>query len=131
MTPVSDYLSGALASARTPEGFIEVDRNSGCSVTRTSSRSATSRPRTPKWPGSPAAGSGRGVERHGRHLGIWRTPDYESLGPVIAVTIGPDGGAGQLPGAGGVAGPEVVAQAKGRTMMVDRYAEILGASHPL
>jgi hypothetical protein len=33
-----------------------------------------------------------------------------------------------LPGVDGVAGPEVIAEAKGRTMMVDRYAEILGAS---
>ena len=55
---------------------------------------------------------------------------YESLGPVIAVTVGPEGGAGQLPGQEGVAGPEVIAQAKGRTMMVDRYADILGATRP-
>jgi apoptosis-inducing factor 2 len=54
---------------------------------------------------------------------------YQSSGPAIAVPIGPEGGAGQFPGQDGVIGPEVIADLKGRDMMVDRFVEMLGALH--
>ena len=132
VTPVSDYLSGSLASARTPEGFIEVDpqlRVLGHRNIFALGDVSTADAKMAGFAGRQAAVVASNVTAAISGSGELQT--YESLGPVIVVTIGPDGGAGQLPGQEGVAGPEVVAQAKGRTMMVDRYAEILGASHPL
>jgi apoptosis-inducing factor 2 len=52
--------------------------------------------------------------------------EYQSVGPAIAVPIGPEGGAGQFPGQDGVVGAEVIAQAKGRDMMVEPFAELFG-----
>jgi hypothetical protein len=51
---------------------------------------------------------------------------YESMGPAIAVPIGPDGGAGQFPGQDEIVGPQVIADVKGRDMMVEPFAELFG-----
>ena len=51
---------------------------------------------------------------------------YQSYGEAIVVPIGPEGGSGQLPGQEELASREMVATVKGRDLMVDRYAEILG-----
>jgi NADH dehydrogenase FAD-containing subunit len=51
---------------------------------------------------------------------------YEPYGPAIVVPIGPEGGSGQLPGQDELASREMVASVKGRDLMVDRYAEIMG-----
>jgi NADH dehydrogenase FAD-containing subunit len=50
---------------------------------------------------------------------------YEVLPPIIVVPLGPEGGAGQLPT--GLFGPEQAAEIKGRSMLVDRYAELFDA----
>jgi apoptosis-inducing factor 2 len=129
VTPVSDYLSGSLAAARTPEGFIEVDphlRVLGHQNVFALGDVSTADAKMAGFAGLQAAIVAANVTAAISGSGELQT--YESLGPVIAITIGPEGGAGQLPGQDGIAGPEVVAQAKGRTMMVDRYAQILGAS---
>jgi NADH dehydrogenase FAD-containing subunit len=47
---------------------------------------------------------------------------YETIPPAIAVPLGPEGGAGQFPGVEGVVGPEMIAEVKGRAMLMDRYA---------
>jgi NADH dehydrogenase FAD-containing subunit len=129
VTPVSDYLAGPLASARTPEGFIEVDRHlrvPGHKNVYALGDVSTADTKMAGFAGLQAAVVASNVTA--TISGSEELESYESLGPVIAITIGPDGGAGQFPGQEGIAGPEVIAQAKGRTMMVDRYAEILGAS---
>ena len=51
---------------------------------------------------------------------------YEPYGPAIVVPIGPNGGSGQLPGQEELASREMVSTVKGRDLMVDRFAEILG-----
>ena len=51
---------------------------------------------------------------------------YEPSPPGIVVPIGPEGGSGQRPGSDDLLPPEVVAQVKGRDMMVARFAEMLG-----
>ena len=127
--PVSDYLAGPLASARTPEGFIEVDphlRVIGFENVFALGDVSTADAKMAGFAGRQAAVVASNVTVLIAGSGELQT--YEPLGPVIVVTIGPEGGAGQLPGQDGVAGPEVVAQAKGRTMMVDRYRDILGAT---
>ena len=129
VTPVSDYLCGALASARTPEGFVEVDphlRVLGQRNVFALGDVSTADAKMAGFAGRQAAVVASNVTAAISGSGELQT--YESLGPVIAITIGPEGGAGQFPGQDGIAGPEVVAQAKGRTMMVDRYAEILAAA---
>jgi NADH dehydrogenase FAD-containing subunit len=45
--------------------------------------------------------------------------------PLIAIPLGPEGGAGHL--GDGVAGPATIAEVKGRAMLVDRYAELFYA----
>jgi NADH dehydrogenase FAD-containing subunit len=52
---------------------------------------------------------------------------YERFPPAIAIPLGPEGGAGQLPGRG-VVGADVIAELKGRSMLIDRYAELFDAS---
>ena len=42
--------------------------------------------------------------------------------------IGPQGGSGQVPGSDDLVTAEFVAQAKGRDMMVDRFAALLGVT---
>ena len=53
---------------------------------------------------------------------------YESMGPAIAVTIGVKGGAGQFPGQTDIAGPDIVSELKGRTLMVDRSSDLFGVT---
>ena len=57
--------------------------------------------------------------------------DYQPFGPAIVVPIGPEGGSGQLPGQDELASREMVSSVKGRDLMVDRYAEILGITTPV
>jgi apoptosis-inducing factor 2 len=129
--PESDYLAGPLASARTPEGFIPVDQHlrvPGHPNVFALGDVSTADAKMAGFAGLQAAVVASNITA--TISGSDELQTYESMGPVIAVTIGPDGGAGQFPGQEGVAGPEVIAQAKGRTMMVDRYREILGATPP-
>jgi hypothetical protein len=42
------------------------------------------------------------------------------------VPIGPEGGSGQRPGTEDLLPPDMVAELKGRDMMVARFAELLG-----
>ena len=48
------------------------------------------------------------------------------MGVGIAVPIGPTGGAGQFPGQDEIIGHSVIADLKGRDMMVDRFEELFG-----
>ena len=47
---------------------------------------------------------------------------YQPADTIVAIPLGPDGGAGQLPGIEGVAGAEVIAELKGRAMGVARLS---------
>ena len=51
---------------------------------------------------------------------------YESMGVGIAVPIWPTGGAGQFAGQDEIISREVIAELKGRDLMVDRFAELFG-----
>jgi NADH dehydrogenase FAD-containing subunit len=55
---------------------------------------------------------------------------YERGAPAIAIPLGPEGGAGQFPGVDGVIGPDVIAQRKGRDMLVDRFAALFDVGAP-
>jgi len=98
VTPVSDYLAGPLASARTSDGFIEVDRHlrvPGHENVYALGDVSTADAKMAGFAGLQAA-----VVASNVIAAMSRSADlqtYESLGPVIAVTIGPHGGAGLLP----------------------------------
>jgi NADH dehydrogenase FAD-containing subunit len=56
---------------------------------------------------------------------------YEPYPTAIVVPLGPEGGAGQLPGQEGVAGAEMVAGIKGRDMGVANYTSLFDAAVPV
>jgi hypothetical protein len=53
---------------------------------------------------------------------------YQPSPPGIIVPIGPDGGSGQRSGTEELLSADVVAQLKGRDMMVDRFTELFGVT---
>ena len=55
---------------------------------------------------------------------------YEPSAPGIIVPIGPQGGSGQRPDSDELVAAEFVAEVKGRDLMVDRFAELLGVTRP-
>lgn len=134
VSPVSDYLSGGLAAARNPDGFVEV----------TPQLQVKGQPRVfalgdiatidAKMAGR-AQMQADVVAKNIRALieGGTSLVDYVPLPPLIIVPFGPEGGASQLPGSDGIAGADVTATIKGRTLFNDRYMEmfnIVGEREP-
>jgi apoptosis-inducing factor 2 len=136
--PVSDYLAGGLAGARGPDGHIQVaptlqvvgqDRVFALGDLSTADRKtagAAGRQATVVAGNIRAlieagAGSAAGSGGAGPQLG-----EYQPTPPGIVVPIGPEGGSGQRPGSEDLLPPELVAQLKGRDMMVGRFEELLG-----
>ena len=139
--PVSDYLAGGLAAARGADGHIEVtptlqvagqDRVFAIGDVSTADRkvagaagrqaaivAANIRALIEAGPAAAAGAAAAGA-------GAPELSRYEAAPPGIVVPIGPEGGSGQRPGREELLPPEVVAQLKGRDMMVARYAEMLG-----
>jgi len=132
--PVSDYLAGGLAGARRADGMIEVtptlqvtgqDRVFALGDVSTADRKvagAASRQ------AAIVAGNIQALIEAGPDAGAAGAAlsRYEAAPPGIVVPIGPEGGAGQRPGSEELLPPEMVAQIKGRDMMVARFAEMLG-----
>ena len=88
---------------------------------------------------SPAADQNKGAGAAGRQAPVvagniralitgGQLARYEPPAASIIVPIGPDGGAGQRAGSEDLVPAETVAQLKGRDMMVQRFAELLGLS---
>jgi len=131
VVPVSDYLTGELAAARTPSGRLRVDDH-----LRVDGHPAVFAVGdvTDYLPGM-AGFAGRQAEVIAATIralvtGEEQPAPYEQMPPAIAVPIGPHGGAGQFPGQDGVVGPEVISEIKGRTMMVDRFRQTFGLDAP-
>ena len=131
VSPVSDYLAGELASARRPDGFIEV----------TPQLQVTGQTRVFAVGDVSAADhkhagiAGRQAQLVAANIAALIAGEGELAAwkpaPVsIIVPIGPEGGSGQLPGSADLAPPEMVARLKGREMMVGRFAEMLGVTAP-
>jgi apoptosis-inducing factor 2 len=132
VTPASDYLAGGVAGARRPDGFVEVTPylqvagqervfalGDVCTADHKMAGIATRQAQL-------VAGNIRALIDGETDL----TP-YQPSPPGIIVPIGPERGSGQRPGSDDLVAPEVVAQAKGRDMMVDRFAELLGVAAPV
>jgi NADH dehydrogenase FAD-containing subunit len=127
VAPASDYLAGGLAAARRPDGFVEVTpelRVAGQDRVFALGDVSTADPNK----GAGAAGRQAQVVAGNIRALITggELARYEPTPPSIIVPVGPDGGAGQRHGSEDLVPAEVVAQLKGRDMMVDRFAELLG-----
>jgi NADH dehydrogenase FAD-containing subunit len=131
VSPVSDYLAGDLAGARRADGFIKVTPYLQVSgqdrVFALGDVSAADH----KMAGI-AARQAQIVAGNISALiaGEADLTRYEPSAPVIIVPVGPAGGSGQLPGSDDLATGEMVAQIKGRDMLIGRYAELLGVTAP-
>jgi NADH dehydrogenase FAD-containing subunit len=127
VTPETGYLAGDLAAARTADGRVTVTPELqvaghdnvfaiGDIAAGHAQKGATAMRQAPV-----AAANVRALITGEGNLEAFEPPP-----PAIVVPLGPAGGAGQLPGADEVAGPEAVSEIKGRHMMVDPVAAGLG-----
>jgi pyruvate/2-oxoglutarate dehydrogenase complex dihydrolipoamide dehydrogenase (E3) component len=127
VVPNSDYLGDALASSRRADGFIEVGPTlqvTGQTTVFALGDLSTADAKMAGFAGHQATTVADNINALAR--GESDLADYHSMGVAIAVPIGPEGGAGQFPGQDGIVGREVIAEAKGRDMMVDRFKERFG-----
>src|ERR1700730_5175308 len=127
VSPVSDYLSDALAAARRSDGFVEVGpalQVAGHDNVFAIGDVSTADAKMAGMAGMQAKLVAENIMKMVK--GDNDLVAYEPFGPAIVVPIGPDGGSGQLPGQEDLASREMVATVKGRDLMVDRFAEVLG-----
>ncbi|WP_188189968.1 NAD(P)/FAD-dependent oxidoreductase [Nonomuraea sp. SYSU D8015] len=117
----TDYLRGSLAEARDDQGYLRVDehlrvhghdRVFAIGDIADADRNMAGFARLQ---GEVLAGNLRTLI-----TGEGRLTAYERQPPVVLVPLGPEGGAGQLPGHDGIVGPEATSDIKGRAMFVDR-----------
>lgn len=126
VTPAADYLAGALADARTAEGYITV--NEHLQVTGHDRVYAIGD--VADADAKKAAAAARQAEVAVANIkaqieGTGELVRY-TIGPVaLLVPLGPTGGAAQLPGQPEIQTQEFVSNIKGRDMLVGRYAELL------
>jgi NADH dehydrogenase FAD-containing subunit len=128
ITPVTDYLADELALARHDDGYLQVTPYLQVlghdTVFAVGDISDADR--------NMAGIAGRQAALIVENItslinGQEQLTAWQPSPSAIVIPIGPDGGCGQLPGTDELAAPELVSQLKGRDMMVDRYAELLGA----
>jgi NADH dehydrogenase FAD-containing subunit len=127
VVPNSDFLGEALASARNPQGFIKVEPTmlvEGQTTVFALGDLSTADAKMAGFAGRQADIVAANVNALAQ--GRSELADYQSMGVAIAVPIGPTGGAGQFPGQDEIVGPEVIAEVKGRDLMVDRFGELFG-----
>ncbi|WP_220447504.1 FAD-dependent oxidoreductase [Nonomuraea diastatica] len=127
-TPRTDYLRGSLALARDERGYVRVDEHLRVQgherVFAIGDISDADR--------DMAAYAGAQGELLAANLrtmitGAGEAAAYEKQPTVILVPLGPEGGAGQLPGQDGIIGPEAASEIKGRTMLVERATALFDA----
>ena len=127
VTPVSDFLKGDLAAARRADGFVTV----GPTLQVAGHENVFAIGDVSTADAKMAGMAGRQAQVVAENIiklvdGRADLAAYKPYGPAIIVPIGPEGGSGQLPGQEELSSRETVATIKGRDLMADRYAEILG-----
>ncbi|GAA3534457.1 FAD-dependent oxidoreductase [Nonomuraea rosea] len=117
------YLRGSLAAARNAQGYLQVDghlRVKGHDRVFAIGDIADADRDMAGFAGMQgellAANLRAVITGEGEQVGYERQP------AMIAVPLGPEGGAGQLPGQEGIVGPAVIAEVKGRSMLIERAA---------
>jgi len=127
VTPVSDYLAGALAAARDSGGFVtvneflQVDGQDQVFALGDVSGADHKMAGAAGRQAAVVAGNIRALIEGSGPLGA-----YEPAEPGIVVPIGPAGGAGQRAGQDELISAELTAELKGRDLMVDRFAGMFG-----
>jgi NADH dehydrogenase FAD-containing subunit len=132
VSPVSDYLSDDLATARRSDGYVTVGpalQVAGHENVFAIGDVSTADAKMAGMAGMQAQLVAENIIKMVNGNNTLRP--YEPFGPAIVVPIGPDGGSGQLPGQDELASRDMVATIKGRDLMVDRYEEILGLTTPV
>lgn len=128
VVPATGYLRGALAEARDDAGYLRVDdqlRVHGQErVFAIGDISDAER--------NMAGMAGMQADFLSANLKVLITGEgelgrYQINPPMIAVPLGPEGGAGQLPGVDGVAGAELISNIKGRAMLVELHTDSFDA----
>jgi apoptosis-inducing factor 2 len=125
--PVSDYLAGSLAGVRQPDGRVAVAPS--LQVIGQGRVFALGDVAAADHPMAGAAGRQAAIVAGNIRAfitGQGELAEYQAPPPGIVVPIGPQGGAGQRGGQEDLLPPELVAELKGRDMMVDRYIALLG-----
>jgi NADH dehydrogenase FAD-containing subunit len=127
----TEYLRGSLADARDAAGYVRVDEQLQVIGSERVFAIGDIADADRNMAGM-AGAQAKLVAENIRALiaGAGEPAAYTPFPPVIAIPLGPEGGAGQLPGIEGIAGPEVIAERKGRAMMVDRYDSVFNAGSP-
>lgn len=127
VVPVSDYLAAGLAAARQADGFVEVTPQLRVAGQDTVFAIGDVAAADHKMAGI-AMRQAQLVAANIRALitGDGDLTTYEPSQPSIIVPIGPQGGSGQRAGSDDLVPAEIVAQAKGRDMMIGRFIELLG-----
>jgi apoptosis-inducing factor 2 len=130
--PASDLLTGTLATARRPDGFVEVDDRLRVAGQRTvfaaGDITAIAEPKR-------AGAAGRHATVVAANItalasGAEPSTVYQRKPDSILVPLGSTGGAGEVPGPDGmtVLSPEAAADRKGRDLMVARFAAMFDAT---
>jgi NADH dehydrogenase FAD-containing subunit len=127
--PESDYLDAELAAARGADGFIRV----GSTLQVEGFENVFALGDVANADAKMAGRAGRQAHLAAENIrklvaGDYDLAHYEPLPPAIIVPIGPKMGSGQLPNQEGLATRELVSDAKGQDLMVERYAQILGVT---
>ncbi|HEY1652555.1 MAG TPA: FAD-dependent oxidoreductase [Acidimicrobiales bacterium] len=125
--PNSDYLGDELSAARRSDGFIEVEPTlqvAGQTTVFAVGDISTADSKMAGFARREAATVADNINALAQ--GRSDLTHYESMGPAIAVPIGPTGGAGQFPGQDEIVGSETISEVKGRDMMVDQFGELFG-----
>lgn len=126
VVPSSDYLGDDLVQARRPDGYVEV----GPTLQVVGQDTVFALGDLSTADAKMAGFATRQAQTVAANITALESGSelvaYESIGPGIAVPIGPEGGAGQFPGQDEIVGPDVIAEVKGRDMMVDRFAALFG-----
>ncbi|WP_336204201.1 NAD(P)/FAD-dependent oxidoreductase [Nonomuraea sp. LPB2021202275-12-8] len=128
VTPHTGYLRGSLADARDAKGYVRVDeylRVRGQDRVFAIGDIADADRNMAAFAGSQADLLAANISA--LITGEGEPAAYERWPTLIVVPLGPEGGAGQLPGQDAIAGPDVVADLKGRALLVDSNAELFDA----
>jgi apoptosis-inducing factor 2 len=127
VVPNSDYLGQALTPARRADGFVEVGPTLQVAGQPTVFALGDLSTADAKMAGFARRQAATVVANiTALASGSDDLVGYEPMGPAIAIPIGPTGGAGQFPGQIEIVGAQVIADRKGRDMMVEPFAALFG-----
>ncbi|TMR97990.1 NAD(P)/FAD-dependent oxidoreductase [Nonomuraea basaltis] len=132
VTLQTGYLRGSLAAARDAQGHLRVDEHlqvRGHDRIYAIGDIADADRNMAGFAGMQGELLARNLRTHITGEGELTT--YQRHPTVIVVPLGPEGGAGQLPGQDGIAGPEATAEIKGRAMMVERSTALFDVPDPV